>query len=71
MQTEAKPEGEAVPVDTLSHPHHNPIAYVLDCLEHDRKVDGPLSPKIARIGQQIVDSAVRSARLRRTVPLID
>jgi hypothetical protein len=33
-------------------------------------VDGPLSPKIARIGQQIVDAALLSARLRKTVPLV-
>lgn len=71
LQTEAKPEGETVPVDTLVPPYHNPIAYVIDCLETGRKIDGPLSPRIARIGQQIVDSAVRSARLGRTVPLID
>ena len=71
VQTEARPEGYDHPVDRLEHPFHNPIAYVLHCLEQGRKVDGPLSPKIARIGQQIVDTAVRSARLRRTVPLID
>jgi glucose-fructose oxidoreductase len=34
-------------------------------------VEGPLSPEIARIGQQIVDSAVLSAREKRTVPLIE
>jgi glucose-fructose oxidoreductase len=33
-------------------------------------VEGPLSPKIARIGQQIVDSAVLSARLKKTVTLL-
>lgn len=70
LQTAAKPEGEAIPVDTLAHPFHNPVAYVLHCLENGKKVDGPLSPKIARIGQQIVDTAVRSARLRKTVPLL-
>jgi glucose-fructose oxidoreductase len=30
----------------------------------------PLHPQIARIGQQIVDSAVLSAREKRTVPLV-
>jgi glucose-fructose oxidoreductase len=33
-------------------------------------VHGPLSPTICRIGQQIVDTAVLSARERRTLPLI-
>jgi predicted dehydrogenase len=70
LQTEAQPGGEDLPVDTLVHPFHNPVAYVLHCLGRGKKVDGPLSPKIARIGQQIVDSAVRSARLRKTVPLV-
>jgi glucose-fructose oxidoreductase len=70
LQTAARPEGEDLPVDVLAHPFHNPIAYVLHCLENGKKVDGPLSPKIARIGQQIVDTAVRSARLRKTVPLL-
>ncbi len=70
IQTSAHPEGEDVPVDSLAHPFHNPVAYVLHCLEKGKKVDGPLSPKIARIGQQIVDSAVKSARLGRTVPLV-
>jgi predicted dehydrogenase len=70
LQTAAKPEGEDLPVDKLEHPFHNPVAYVLHCLETGKKIDGPLSLKIARIGQQIVDSAVRSARLRKTVPLL-
>ncbi len=70
LQTAARPEGEDLPVDVLAHPFHNPVSYVLHCLESGKKVDGPLSPKIARIGQQIVDTAVRSARLRKTVPLI-
>ena len=32
---------------------------------------GPLSPELARIGQRIVDSAVLSAREKRSVPLLD
>ena len=70
VQTEASPEGFEIPADTLAHPFDNPISYVLHCLETGKKVDGPLSPKMARIGQQIVDSAVLSARLRKTVPLL-
>jgi glucose-fructose oxidoreductase len=69
LQTQARPQGEDIPVDQIRHPHHNPVAYVLDCLARGKKVDGPLSPKIARVGQQIVDTAVESARLRKTVKL--
>lgn len=69
MQTTARPEGEEVPADVLKHPFHNPVAYVIHRLEEGKKIDGPLSPKISRIGQQIVDAAVLSARLRKTVSL--
>lgn len=71
VQTAARPGGFEQPADKLVYPFHNPIAYVLDCIEHGRKVEGPLSPKISRIGQQIVDTAVKSARVGRTIPLID
>ncbi|MDA1267067.1 MAG: Gfo/Idh/MocA family oxidoreductase [Planctomycetota bacterium] len=70
VQTCAKPEGFDVPSDTLAPEVSNPIAFLLDALEHDRELSGPCSPAIARIGQQIVDSAVRSAQLGRTVELL-
>ena len=60
-----------VPVDALAAPYQNPIQYFVQCIREGRPVEGPLAPKIARIGQQIVDSAVLSARLRKTVKLID
>jgi len=41
------------------------------CINEGRSIDGPLSPKVSRIGQQIVDTAIRSARLKKTVPLLD
>lgn len=70
LQTVEKPQGYSQPVDLLASPNDEPISYVLDCLEHGRAVDGPLSPEICRIGQQIVDSAILSAREKRTVTLI-
>jgi predicted dehydrogenase len=70
LQSAACPQGDEVPVDVLAHPFHNPVAYVLDCLENHRAIDGPLSPAIARIGQQIVDSAVLSAGKGATVSLV-
>jgi glucose-fructose oxidoreductase len=57
-------------VDEIKPPYRNPIEYVLDRLETNKPVEGPLSPRIARIGQQIVDSAVLSAKEKRTVPLV-
>jgi glucose-fructose oxidoreductase len=70
IQTRSRPEGRSIPVDRVRPPFHNPIAYLIHCLDTGRKVEGPLSPRIARIGQQIVDSAVLSARLGRTVRLV-
>ena len=52
----AHPEGETLPVDELRPPFQNPIEYCSHCIEHGRPIEGPLSPAISRIGQQIVDS---------------
>jgi glucose-fructose oxidoreductase len=71
VQTRAKPEGVDIAVDELAAPLQNPIQYMVHCIQEGRPIEGPLSPKISRIGQQIVDSAVRSARLKKTVQLID
>ncbi|MCC6238885.1 MAG: Gfo/Idh/MocA family oxidoreductase [Phycisphaerales bacterium] len=70
VQTENKPEGYTVAVDELKFPFDGPINYVLHCLETAQPFEGPLSPRIARIGQQIVDTAARSAREKRTVKLL-
>lgn len=69
LQTRNRPEGEDIPVDSLE-PFTNPVQYFLHCLEHAQPVEGPLSPEVSRIGQQIVDTAYRSAREKRTLPLI-
>jgi glucose-fructose oxidoreductase len=65
VQTRKRPEAHELPVDPLLPPYQNPVQYVLDCLERQRPIEGPLSIEIARIGQQIVDSAVESVRQRR------
>lgn len=70
LQTRENPEGLVVRVDELRPPRQNPVQYVIHCLETGEVVSGPLSPAIARVGQQIVDSAVLSAREKRTVPLV-
>ncbi|MGM0432203.1 MAG: Gfo/Idh/MocA family protein [Spirochaetota bacterium] len=61
LQTRKNPEGVEVPVDTLSSPHRNPVEYVIDCVEHNRPITGPLSPEVSRVGQVIVDAAYASA----------
>ena len=70
LQTRTRPAGITIPVDKLRPPFQDPIQYFTHCIKEGRPIEGPLSPKIARIGQQIVDSAVRSARLKKTVPLV-
>jgi len=70
IQTRAHPAGEDLPVDQLAAPFQNPIQYFVHCINDGCPVEGPLAPALCRIGQQIVDSAVRSARLKRTVPLV-
>ena len=69
IQTRDHPAGLALPVDTLLPPHSNPVEYLIDRLEQGLPVDGPLDPVVCRIGQQIVDTAAESARLKRTLPL--
>ncbi len=67
VQTERHPEGFSQPVDKVKPPFANPVQYFIHCLETGTAVEGPLSPAISRIGQQIVDAAVRSAREKRAV----
>ncbi len=71
VQTRARPQGKVVAVDRLAAPLQNPIQYFAMCVRTGRAVEGPLSPEVSRIGQQMVDSAVRSAKERRTVRLLD
>ncbi len=70
LQTRETPEGEEIPVDELVPPNNAAMPYFIDCIANDRPVDGPLSPEIARIGQQIVDTAYQSAEQKRTLPLV-
>lgn len=71
VQTRENPRGEDIPADPLGPPFENPIQYFVHCLREERPIEGPLSPKISRIGQQIVDSARLSARTGRTVKLVE
>ncbi|MFN0084780.1 MAG: Gfo/Idh/MocA family protein [Blastocatellia bacterium] len=70
LQTRAHPEGEEIPSDSLPAPHRNPVEHLLHHLTTGEPLLGPLTPAMSRIGQQIVDSALLSAREKRTVRLI-
>jgi glucose-fructose oxidoreductase len=69
VQSEASPQGRKVPVDKITPPHENPVQYLLDCLAHDRPIEGPMSTETSRIGQMVVDAAVQSAAEKKTVRL--
>ena len=71
LQTRANVAGGDMPVDSLQPPFQNPIQYLVHCIAESRPIESPLSPKIARIGEQIVDSAVLGARIRKTVTLVE
>ena len=70
VQTRDCVQGRDLPVDAVEPPFQNPVQYLIHCIEKDLPIEGPLSPEIARVGQQIVDTAARSAEEKRTLPLI-
>jgi glucose-fructose oxidoreductase len=70
LQTRDHPAGRDLPVDRLDPPFQNPVQYLLHRLDTDLPVTGPLSPELSRIGQQIVDTAARSAAEKRTLTLL-
>ena len=69
LQTRRKPKPHLVPVPAARVPMQNPIQYLLHCLDTGKPLEGPVSLPVSRIGQEIVDAAVKSARLKRTVKL--
>ena len=69
MEVGDRPEPHEIAVDALAAPRRRPIEYMLHCKETGKAITGPLDPKLARIGQRIVDAALRSAAEKRTVDL--
>lgn len=69
LQTKETPEGKDIPVDPLSAPAIDGISYFLHQVEYDLPIEGPLSPVIARIGQEIVDAAALSSETGRAISL--
>ena len=69
VQTRKKREPHRIAAPAIRPPHQDPVQYLIDCLENEVPLEGPVSLKISRIGQEIVDAAVRSAKTKRTVRL--
>ncbi|MCG8599148.1 MAG: Gfo/Idh/MocA family oxidoreductase [Verrucomicrobiales bacterium] len=71
VQTPGWPEGQRVEAPELFPPNSNPVEYLIDRIDANLPIEGPLSVEISRIGQQIVDTAFRSAREGKALPLIE
>ncbi|WP_404310167.1 Gfo/Idh/MocA family protein [Neorhodopirellula lusitana] len=71
VQTRQRPEGFDYPVKELPAGEQNGIEYSLTRLSQSLPIEGPLSPAVARLGQQIIESAILSIQEKRTVPLQD
>lgn len=69
VQTRKKPEPHRIAAPANKAPNQNPVQYFVDCLTKEKPLEGPVSIRISRIGQEIVDAAVKSARLKRAVKL--
>jgi len=69
VQTRKRPLPHRIAAPATKAPHQNPVQYLLHSLDAGIPLEGPVSLRISRIGQEIVDAAVRSAKLKRTVKL--
>jgi glucose-fructose oxidoreductase len=69
VQACRRPRPHPVAAPRLRTPHRNPVEYLIHCLETGGTVEGPVSLSISRVGQEMVDAAVKSAASGRTVAL--
>lgn len=69
VQTRKKPVPHVVAAPATKAPNQNPVQYLLHCLDKNVPLEGPVSLAISRIGQEIVDAAVKSAQLKKAVKL--
>jgi glucose-fructose oxidoreductase len=69
VQTRRKPAPHRIAAPPLKRPLQNPVQYLVDRLDAGKPLEGPVSLEISRIGQEIVDAAVRSAKVKRAVKL--
>ena len=70
LQTRARPERHAVPVDPLPEGASNGIEHVLGLIARGEPVAAPLDPATCLVAQRIVDTAAAAAREKRTLELL-
>jgi predicted dehydrogenase len=71
IQTRREQNTKEIVVNENKPPFQNPIQYIINCLEKDIPVEGPLDYNLCRIGQKIVDLAVESAREKKSLPYVE
>ena len=69
VQTRKKTVPHQIPAPAPKAPNQNPVQDLLHCLDKGVPLEGPVSLPISRIGQEIVDAAVKSAKLKKAVKL--
>lgn len=70
VQTVDQPEGFDFAVKELPAGERNGIEYTLSRLSSGLPIEGPLSLGVARIGQQIIETAIRSSQSGQTEKLV-
>ena len=61
---------EVVPVDEPTPGRRGAIDYMIERIRRDLPIDGPLAPELCLIGQRMIDTALASARSKRTQLLL-
>jgi hypothetical protein len=70
IQTMDHPVPTAIAVDTLAAPMRNIIEHFDAVALTPERLHAPLTPRICRIGQKIVDLAAASAAVGRTLEYV-
>jgi predicted dehydrogenase len=70
LQTRSAPLPARIPADPLPPGRRGPVEYLLAGIADRTAIEGPLDPALSLVGQRIIDSALLSAREKRTVPLV-
>ena len=70
VQTRDNLDATQVPVDKLAQGQRGAIEYMIARIDDGAKITGPLDPALCLTAQRIADSAVLSAKTKRTVELL-
>ena len=70
VQTRKDTTHRQVPADTLPAGRRAVIEYMIARIEDGAPIAGPLDPALCLIGQRMIDSAVKSSREKRSIPLV-